>query len=97
MEAISTSREEHQYVPDALSRLCMNNNPPPPTADNSMLMVLQSAVHLDNQTYELIKKVHSKQIGHWGLKICKKLLRDKGHGSISNRDIREFIRQCPTC
>jgi len=34
---------------------------------------------------------------HWGLIICKKLLRDKGHGGISNREIREFIRQCPTC
>ena len=23
--------EEHQFVPDALSRLCVNNVPPPPT------------------------------------------------------------------
>ena len=70
-------REEHQYVPDALSRLCVNNNPPPPAASNQMLMVLQPTVHLDNQTYDLIKSVHNKQIGHWGLKICQKLLRDK--------------------
>ena len=61
-------REEHQYVPDALSRLCVNNNPPPPAASNQMLMVLRPAVHLDNQTYDLIKSVHNKQIGHWGLK-----------------------------
>jgi len=61
-------REEHQYVPDALSRLCVNNNPPPTTASNQMLMVLQPAVHLDNQTYDLIKSVHNKQIGHWGTK-----------------------------
>jgi len=37
--------EEHQFVPDAFSRLCANNHPPPSTASNTMLMILQPVVH----------------------------------------------------
>ena len=34
--------EEHQFVPDALSRLCFNNVPPPPTlADKSIVALRQ--------------------------------------------------------
>jgi len=54
-------------------------------------------VHLEPNIYRLIKQVHNKEIGHWGLHICKKLLRRNGHGDIPNRDIQEFVRQCPAC
>jgi len=74
-------KEKHQIVPDALSRLCVNNSPPP-TATELMLVVPRPAVHLDPETYRLIQEVHNKDIGHWGLHICKKLLRDNGHGRI---------------
>jgi len=61
-----TRTKKHQFVPDALSRLWVNNNPPPPTATES---VLRPAVHLEPNTYRLIKQVHNKEIGHWGLDI----------------------------
>jgi len=92
-----TGKEAYPFVPDALSRLCMNNSPPPPAATNSMLMVLRPAVHLDPQAYRIIKRVHNKEVGHWGRHICKKLLRSNGHGDIPNRDMQEFVRQCPAC
>jgi len=60
-------------------------------------VVLRPAVHLDPETYRLIQEVHNKEIGHWGLHICKKLLRDNGYGRIPNRDIQEIIRQCHVC
>jgi len=56
------AKEEHQFVPGALSRLCVNNDPPPPTDSNYMLAVLRPAVHLDNQTYRIIKSVHNKTL-----------------------------------
>jgi len=90
-------KEMHQFVPDALSRLCVNNNPPPLTATESMLVVLRPAIHLDPETYRLIQEVHNGEVGHWGLHISKKLLRNNGHGRIPNRDIQAFIRQCPAC
>ena len=31
-------KEEHQFVPDALSRLCVNNMPPPPTVASHMIV-----------------------------------------------------------
>jgi len=79
-------KEEHQFVPDALSRLYMNNSPPPPTVTNSMLMVLRPAVHFDHQTHRIIRSVHNKEVRHWGLHICKKLLRNNGHSDILNRE-----------
>ena len=30
-------KEEHQFVPDALSRLCVNHIPPPPTSRLSLM------------------------------------------------------------
>ncbi len=30
--------EEHQFVPDALSRLCVNNVPPPPTRSSPFVL-----------------------------------------------------------
>jgi len=78
--------EEHQFVPDALSRFCVNNNPPPPKATDSMLMVLRPAVHLVPNTNRLIGQVHNKEIGHFGLHISKKLLRRNGNGDILRRN-----------
>ena len=33
--------EEHQFVLDALSRLCVNNVPPPPTLDDKSIVALR--------------------------------------------------------
>jgi len=89
----------HQFFPDALSRLCVNNNPSPPTATETenQLVVLRPAIHLDPETYRLIQEVHNGEVGHCGLHISKTRLKDNGHGQIPNRDIEEFIRQCPNC
>jgi len=87
----------HQFFPDALSRLCVNNNPSPPTATETenQLVVLRPAIHLDPETYRLIQEVHNGEVGHFGLRISKSKLKDNGHGRIPNRDIQEFIRQFP--
>ena len=85
-------KEEHQFVPDALSRLCVNNIPPPPT------LVEQSIVALVTKR---LKKVHNSKVGHWGLDICRRRLSEehprRGERGVTDRMIKEFIRQCPAC
>ena len=46
-------------------------------------------------------KVHNSKVGHWGLDICKRRLREvhqrQGERDITDRMISELIRQCPAC
>jgi hypothetical protein len=48
-----------------------------------------------------LSKVHNSKVGHWGLDICKRRLREahqrQGGRDITDRMISEFIRQCPAC
>ena len=39
-------KEEHHFVPDALSRLCVNNVPPPPTLADKMIVALRPVMDL---------------------------------------------------
>jgi hypothetical protein len=50
---------------------------------------------------ERLKKVQYSQVGHWGLDICRRRLDEeqprRGDRGISDRMIKEFIRQYPAC
>ena len=39
-------KEEHQFVPDALSRLCVNHIPPPPTLADRSIVALRLVMNL---------------------------------------------------
>ena len=48
-----------------------------------------------------LTRVHNSKVGHWGLDICKRRIREQhrrqGGRDITDRMISEFIRQCPAC
>ena len=39
-------KEEHQFVPDALSRLCVKHIPPPPTLADKSIVTLRPVMDL---------------------------------------------------
>ena len=90
-----TGKEEHQFVPDALSRLCTNHVPPPPTLAERRIVALRPVIHAR------LSKVHNSTVGHWGLDICKRRLSEahqrQGERDITDCMISEFTRQCPAC
>ena len=94
-------KEEHQFVPDALSRLCTNHVPPPPTLADRRIVALRPVMVLPPDIHARLSKVHNSKVGHWGLDICKRRLREahqrQGGRDITDRMISEFIRQCPAC
>ena len=94
-------KEKHQFVPDALSRLCVNNVPPPPTMASKMIVALQPVMILPPDIRDRLARVHNSKVGHWGLDISKKRIRERrnrqGERDITDRMISEFIRQCPAC
>ena len=61
-------KEKHQFVPDALSRLCVNNVPPPPTMASKMIVALQPVMILPPDIRDRLARVHNSKVGHWGLK-----------------------------
>jgi len=67
--------EEHQFVPDALSRLCVNNVPPPPTLANKSIIALRPVMNLPQDVYDRIADIHNSIRGHVGLKLCKRRFR----------------------
>ena len=79
-------KEEHQFVPDALSRLCMNNIPPPPTLVEQSVVALVPMMILPLEVSERLKKVHNSKMGHWGLVLGKKLV------TTSCRRCKQYIR-----
>ena len=88
-------KEDHQGVPDALSRLCENHMPAKPEqVRTATLSALQPKQHLSNEVYDKIAAVHNSSVGHWGHAKCKLRLNDP---SVSDRMISTFIRQCPCC
>jgi len=96
-----SGKEEHQFIPDALSRLCVNNVPPPPTVASRMIMALRPVMQLLPDIRDRLARVHNSKVGHWGLDICKRRIREQnrrqGGRDITDRMISEFIRQCPAC
>ena len=69
-------KEEHQFVPDALSRLCTNHVPPPPTLADRRIVALRPVMELPPDIHARLSKVHNSKVGHWGLDICKRRLRE---------------------
>ena len=93
-------KEVHQFVPDALSRLCDNNMPSKALsrdASSAMLLAaLEPTFHIPSKVFNVISEVHNTEVGHHGLHMCKKRLKDKGL-VITDWMITQFIRQCPCC
>jgi hypothetical protein len=92
-------KEVHQFVPDALSRLCENNMPPKTTVASSSHGILAAMVptfHIPDAIFRVIAKVHNSAVGHHGLQMCKKRLKAQGY-NFTDRMITQFIRQCPCC
>ena len=100
-------KEEHQFVPDALSRLCVNHIPPPPTLADKSYVALRPVMNLPQDVYDRIADIHNSLRGHVGLKLCKRRFkminkhRIKAglplEDTIPDRMINEFLRQCPYC
>ena len=44
-------KEEHQFVPDALSRLCVNYIPPPPMLADKSIVALRPVMNLPQDIY----------------------------------------------
>ena len=55
-------KEEHQFVPYALSRLCVNNIPPPPTLVEQSIVALVPMMVLPLEVTERLKKVHNSKV-----------------------------------
>ena len=100
-------KEEHQFVPDALSRLCVNHIAPPPTLADESIVALRPVMNLPQDVYDRIADIHNSLRGHVGLKLCKrrfKMVRKQRiktgltpEDAIPDRMINEFLRQCPYC
>jgi hypothetical protein len=65
-------KEEHQFVPDALSRLCVNHIPPPPTVADKSIVALRPVMTLPQEIYDRIADIRNSLRGHVGLKLCKR-------------------------
>ena len=91
-------KEEHQFVPDALSRLCVNNVP---TVTSSMIVALRPVMILPPDIRDRLARVHNPKVGHWGLDIGKRRIRERrnrqGGRDITDCMISEFIRQYQAC
>ena len=92
-------KEEHQFVPDALSRLCVNHVPPPPTLADKSIVALRPVMDLLQDVYDRLTDIHNSLRGHVGLKLCKRRLKDnlEPDAVIPDPMINEFLRQCPHC
>ena len=67
-------KEEHQFGPDALSRLCENNIPPPPTLAERSIVALRPVIKIPQDIYDRLFKIHNSHIGHSGLKVFVTLI-----------------------
>ena len=63
-------KEVHQFIPDALSRLCENNMPPKTLAKDvssaMLLAALESSFHIPSKIFNVISE------GHHGLHMCQR-------------------------
>lgn len=51
-------------------------------------------VVIPDDKYELIEMFHNKQVGHFGVELTLKKLRNQG---LEWTNIRKFVRQCTLC
>jgi len=66
-------KEEHQFVPDAFSRLCVNYIPPPPTLADKSIVTLRPVMDLPQDVYDRLIDIHNSLRGRVGLRLCKKI------------------------
>jgi hypothetical protein len=57
-------KEEHQFVPDALSRLCTNHVPPPPFLAFRCVVALRPVMVLPPDIHARLPRVHNSKVGH---------------------------------
>ena len=66
-----------------------------------MIIALRPVMQLPSDIRDRLTRVHNSKVGHWGLDICKRRIREQhrrqGGRDITYRMISEFIRQCPAC
>jgi len=66
-----------------------------------MIIALRPVMQLPSDIRDRLTRVHNSKVGHWGLYICKRRIREQhrrqGGRDITDRMISEFIRQCPAC
>jgi len=93
-------KEVHQFVPDALSRLCDNHMPakesekPPHSRHQAFLASIEPKHRIPDTAFKQIANVHNSMVGHWGLQKCRERLNDT---TIIDRTITQRIRQCTCC
>jgi len=98
-----SGKEEHQFVPDALSRLCVNHMPPAPTDRSSPFVMSWTYPEKSTIDYPISTTLR----GHVGLELCKrrhkKISKQRIKDDLAPEDaipdhmISEFLRQCPYC
>ena len=65
--------EEHQFVPDALSRLCVNNVPPPPTLADKSIVALRPVMNLPQDIYDRIANIHNSNRGYASAALARSI------------------------
>ena len=73
-------KEEHQFVPDALSRLCENHIPPPPTLAERSIVALRPVIEKPQDVLILIIELSR-------LLIFSFLTRTKGLPTTNNQHV----------
>jgi hypothetical protein len=63
---LTSGKEEYQFVPDALSRLCVNNVPPRPTLADEIIVALRPVMDLSQDVDERLTDIHNSLRGHVG-------------------------------
>ena len=67
-----TGKEEHKFVPDALSRLCANHVPPPSTLADKSIVALRPVMDLPQDVYDRLTDIYKL---------------DKSYASVASRTI----------
>ena len=93
-------QEEHQQVPDKLSRLVSNPEETETSIDTetAVLAVAVAQVAISDAEYAIISSQHNAIRGHSGVDVTLNRLRNGGY-TFPNLElkVRTFIRKCPLC
>ena len=93
-------QEEHQQVPDKLSRLVSNPEETEASIDTetAILAVAVAQVAISDAEYAIISSQHNAIRGHSGVDVTLNRLRNGGY-TFPNLElkVRTFIRKCPLC
>jgi hypothetical protein len=66
-----------------------------------MIIALRPVMQLPPDIRDRLTSFYNSKVGHWGLDICKRRIREQhrlqGERDITDRMISEFIQQYPAC